>query len=61
MTKIQYWNYQLPQQAIDLPYADRSDTLRAIAQNIDWVCSHLQSNAAALTSERDDGFIDITD
>lgn len=61
MTKIQYWNYQLPQRAVDLPYADRSDTLRAIAQNIDWVCSHLQPNAAALTSERDDGFIDITD
>lgn len=48
--KSQYWNYQIPDKAADLPYAQSADVLHEVANNIDWALDpkHLQIDEAAL-------------
>lgn len=50
MSKSQYWNYQLPDKAADLPYAQAVDIIKEVADNIDWALDpkHLQIDEAAL-------------
>ena len=49
MSKSQYWNYQLPDKAADLPYAQAVDIIKEVADNIDWALDpkHLQIDEAA--------------